>query len=998
MALIPETNKEQEKAIIHGDGPQLIVAGAGTGKTKVITTRIAWLIMEKNINVDQILALTFTEKSAEEMQARVETMLPYGYVDLWISTFHSFCDKILKRHGLDIGLPNDFKLLDETETWLLVRKNLSRFDLDYYCPLGNPTKFIHALIKHFSRCKDEGIYPADYLRYAEEIRLNSDNAEFVKQLEIEDLPNEQQTELLKSEILRINEIANAYHIYQLILLENDCLDFADLINRTIELFRKRPLILEKYRRQFKYILVDEFQDTNFVQYELIKLLAAPKNNLTVVGDDDQSIYKFRGASIANIMQFKQDFPTAQEVVLNNNYRSRQEILDLAHKFIVQNNPNRLEEKLGINKKLKSQFSESAEIIHLHEDTVEDEAQTVLRKIVQLRNDNSSSWSDFAILVRANDSANLFINYLERVKVPYQFVALRGLYNKPASLDLINYLRLLDDYHESSAMFRILNCGFVGLEFERIIKLTHHAKKKSLSLYEILKQAAVVSGLTEEDVKKINKLLAQIESDALIAKNKKLSEVVLNFLYNSGYLNELKKNSEEKQKEELAVIQQIFKKIQNFENDSANATVKDFLQLVEMEMAAGDSGKLPFDAENGPETVKILTVHSAKGLEFDYVFVVNLVDRKFPTDERKETIEIPAALIKEKIPVGDFHLEEERRLFYVAITRAKRGLYFTSAENYGGARKKKLSRFLVELGFNPSTLRCDSGLGMTKQKQGQKSALPEETVEVKEVLKNSVREHYEKFSFSQLKTYEACPLRYKFAYVLKIPTFGNCHLTFGTTMHNSLQNFLSECLENENLNQSTLFETGVKKERAIQPLEKLIKVYDACWSDDWYENEKQRENYYQKGKEMLKKFHERFSAEQPKVQALEQEFNLKIGDYFFKGRIDRVDLLPNNKVRVTDYKTGKTAKTPLSFDDRKQLILYQIAGEELLKYDFENLFYYYLENDEQISALASTADKEKLKKQFVDQAEQICAGNFESTPEEHVCKYCDYKGICEFRKI
>ena len=698
MTMLPETNEEQNKAITHGDGPQLIVAGAGTGKTKVITTRIAWLIMDKNINVDQILALTFTEKSAEEMQARVETMLPYGYVDLWISTFHSFCDKILKRHGLDVGLPNNYKLLDETETWLLVRKNLSRFDLDYYRPLGNPTKFIHSLIKHFSRCKDEGINPEDYLRYAEEIKLNSDSADFVKQLEIEDLPEEQQKELLKSEIMRINELANAYHVYQQILLENDCLDFADLINRTIELFKKRPLILEKYRRQFKYILVDEFQDTNFVQYELIKLLSATKNNLTVVGDDDQSIYKFRGASIANIMQFKQDLPTAQEVVLNNNYRSRQEILDLAHKFIIQNNPNRLEEKLGINKKLKSQFSEPAEIIHLHQDTVEDEAQTVLRKIVQLKKENNSSWSDFAILVRANDSANVFINYLERANIPYQFVALRGLYNKPAVLDLINYLKLLDDYHESSAMFRILNCEFVGLEFEQLVSLLHFAKKKSASLFEVLKQPSVVPGLTIESISKINKLLTQIERDAIIARQKKPTEVILNFLYNSGYLNAINKLAEGKKKEELAIIQQFFKKIQNFENDSKGATVKDLLELIELEMQAGESGKLAFDVESGPEMVKILTIHSAKGLEFDYVFVVNLVDRKFPTDERKEAIEIPFALVKEKLPEGDFHLEEERRLFYVAITRAKKGLYLTSAENYGGARKKKLSRFLTDIGY------------------------------------------------------------------------------------------------------------------------------------------------------------------------------------------------------------------------------------------------------------------------------------------------------------
>jgi len=986
METIAGTNEQQQKAIIHGDGPQLIVAGAGTGKTKVITTRIAWLIMEKSINVDQILALTFTEKASEEMQARVETMLPYGYVDLWISTFHSFCDKILKRHGLDIGLSNNFKLLDETETWLMVRKNLARFDLDYYRPLGNPTKFIHALIKHFSRCKDEGICPGDYLRYAEEMKLNADSADFVKQFELDDLSVEQKKVLFKSEILRVNEIAEAYHVYQQILLENDCLDFADLINRTIELFKKRPLILEKYRHQFKYILVDEFQDTNFVQYELIKLLALPKNNLTVVGDDDQSIYKFRGASIANIMQFKLDFPSSVEVVLNNNYRSRQGILDLAHKFIVQNNPNRLEEKLGINKKLKSNFSEAAEIVHLHEETVEDEARTVLGKIVQLRKENQASWSDFAILVRANDSANIFINYLERANIPYQFVALRGLYNKPAALDLINYLKLLDDYHESSAVFRILSCEFVGLEFEQIVKLVHFAKKKSLPLFDVLKQSNVISDITEDSGVKINKLLTQIERDAGLARQKKPTEVVLNFLYGSGYLNELNKLAEAKKKEELSVIQQLFKKIQNFENDSKSATVKDLLELFELEMQAGESGKLAFDAETGPDMVKILTIHSAKGLEFDYVFVVNLVDRKFPTDERKEAIEIPIALIKEKIPAGDFHLEEERRLFYVAITRAKKGLYFTSAENYGGARKKKLSRFLTELGYKIE--------GAPHQKS---EMLPSEIISETPTGTDRCVNH-EKFSFSQLQTYGICPLRYKFAYVLKIPTFGSCHLTFGTAMHATLQRFLSENMETEKLNQGALFGAAENKEKTIQPIEKLFKIYGECWSDDWYRDRAERENYCKKGKEMLSKFYARFIEEKPLVKALEQDFNLKIGSYYFKGRIDRVDSAPDNKVRVIDYKTGKTAKLPLSFEDRRQLILYQIAGEELLGYKFENLYYYYLEGNELLPALAKPEDKDKLKKIFIEQADQIVAGDFSPTPSEFICQYCDYKGICEFKKI
>ena len=272
-------NKEQKEAVLHGSGPLLIVAGAGTGKTTVITQRIINLITKKLAKPEEILAVTFTEKAAFEMEVRVEQLLEYGYVDLWISTFHSFCEKVLRESALDIGLPPDFKILDSTASWLLARQNLDKFELKYYRALGNPTKFIQALISHFSHCKDQEVYPENYLEYADSLKT-TDNG-----------PEDQEVE-------RIKEVADAYHVYQRILLENGVLDFGDLINYCLRLFKKRPLILKKYREKFKYILVDEFQDTNWSQYELIKLLALPLNNLTVCADDDQAIYQWRGASFS----------------------------------------------------------------------------------------------------------------------------------------------------------------------------------------------------------------------------------------------------------------------------------------------------------------------------------------------------------------------------------------------------------------------------------------------------------------------------------------------------------------------------------------------------------------------------------------------------------------------------------------------------------------------------------------------------------------------------
>ncbi len=330
--LMENLNKEQLEAVRHKDNHLLIIAGAGTGKTTVITQKIAWLIEQGFAKTDEILALTFTDKAAQEMEERVDKLVPIGYFDMWILTFHSFGERILRERGLDIGLPTDFKIADDFMQWNLVYKNLNKFNLGYYRPLGNPTKFIKSLLAHFSRLKDQNITPQEYLEYAENLKLNLDNAE----------SGGDSQEILDQEIKKTNEIAEAYHFYNQLLLDNNYIDFGDVINYTLKLFKERPAILKKYQDQFKYILVDEFQDTNFAQYELIKILSKEENKLTVVGDDDQAIYKFRGASLSNILQFKKDFPKNKSIVLINNYRSKQNILDKAYEFIKLNNPNRLE--------------------------------------------------------------------------------------------------------------------------------------------------------------------------------------------------------------------------------------------------------------------------------------------------------------------------------------------------------------------------------------------------------------------------------------------------------------------------------------------------------------------------------------------------------------------------------------------------------------------------------------------------------------------------------
>ncbi|MBU4125290.1 ATP-dependent helicase, partial [Patescibacteria group bacterium] len=895
--LTEKLNKEQSQAVTHREGPLLIVAGAGTGKTTVITQRIAYIIERGWAKSDEILALTFTEKAAGEMEERVDRLLPMGYLDLWISTFHSFGERILKEHGLEIGLPADFKLLNEFEQWSLVRKNLDKFNLDYYRPMGNPAKFIHALIKHFSRAKDEDISPADYLQYAEGLRENLDgmlsgaitkNTKTQKHKNTKtNIDGENSKEIAEQEILRINEVANAYHVYQQLLLDNSALDFGDLINYSLKLFRERPAVLEKYRKQFKYILLDEFQDTNWAQYELIKILAQPRNNLAVVGDDDQSIYKFRGASISNILQFKKDFPKSKEIFLVNNYRNKQNVLDLSYEFIKLNNPNRLEYQLNtktrkhkntentktlglrpqntktlsfaskhentktrkhentetheLNKKLLAQGKGEGVIEVIQGSDLQDEVGRVVEKIADLKiQSKNSSWNDFAILVRANDSAKDFCNALEIAGLPYQFLSSRGLYAKPVIMDLTAYLKLLDDYHESAAVYRILNLPVLDFSYQELVNFNYIARKKAWSLYTVLRDSRGRLGSAIQQ--KIDRILSLIGKHTALAREKSVSEIIIAFLNDSGYLKYLTSppapspshvpglNREEgeyerESRENMNLLNQFMKRIKKFESASDDKSVKAFLAELNMEIDSGEQGSLSPDIESGPEAIKIMTIHGSKGLEFKYVFIANMVDKRFPTIERQEQILIPDALIKEILPEGDIHLEEERRLFYVAMTRAKNDLYFSWAPDYGGVRKKKPSRFLAECGLiheNTKTLKHSASpqntktLGFASKHENTKTRKHENTKtaisDIGESAKRKVQitktetemqiPNY--FSYTQLAAFSNCPYQYRFAHILRVPMTGKPVFSFGKTMHSVLQKTFELVNEKKGLGQGDLF--------------------------------------------------------------------------------------------------------------------------------------------------------------------------------------------------
>jgi len=1015
--LLKKLNPGQLSAVTHDSGPLLIVAGAGTGKTTVLINRLAYLISDKRASGEEILLLTFTEKAAGEMEERADKILPYGYLDLWINTFHSFGERLLREHALDIGLPVNFKLLTDADQWILVKKNLDKFNLDYYRPLGNPTKFISELLRHFSRLKDENISPEEYLAYADSLEDGHKKEVLKEFLENgiqnkaprftdSDEDNDEDTEL---EAARIKELAQAYQVYNHLLLDNGFLDFGDLIIYTLRLLSSRPNILKYYRTKFRYIMVDEFQDTNWAQYELVKLLAAPKNNLVVVGDDDQAIYKFRGASISNIMQFKDDFPKASEIILTDNYRSRQEILDHAYKFIQHNNPNRLEEKLHINKQLSAQGEinklklKIVPVNFYSFNVAADETTFVAQQILAIYEEDSkkglADWSNFAILVRANDAADAYVKELNRYHIPNQFMSWRGLYYKPLILDILAYLRLLDNYHESSALFRVLNMDIFRVSHLDMITINKTAARKVWSLYEALKNIKSIKDLSVETYNNVAKLLALINKHSALVAKEKPTRLFLNFAYDSGLLAGL---DIDKDLELYSYLNQFYQKIKRLEENEPDLRLSDFLQAINLELEAGETGSLKLDFAD-QETVKIMTVHGAKGLEFKYVFIVNLVDKKFPTINRGEKISLPDELVREQsLPGPEAHIEEERRLFYVAATRAKERLYLTGAKDYGGTREKKPSRFIDEMGL-VSVVSPEIKLSEKNEFLRDLHYLNNREI----ILNNnqSSADQYPlptKFSFSQLAAFSTCPLQYKFAFVLKIPTSTDkVSLIFGRVLHNTLYNFLLPILSERQKINGTLFgdlekEVSDKKINGYLSKQRLIDLYEEFWQSDGYPSKKDREDYKKKGLEAIYKFWENYQANPPReILFLEKKFSFKVGSDIIKGAIDRIDKLPDGRLEIIDYKTGKT-KTKLDYSEKRQLILYQLFIEGFLKTPVGALSYYYLESGEKLSFKATEKDIARLRLEIKEEIAAIKKREFPPKPSQ-MCGFCDFNSICEFKQ-
>jgi len=958
-------NPAQLSAVSHKSGPLLIIAGAGTGKTTVITKRVEWLISEKLAKPEEILALTFTEKAASEMEERIDMALPLGYTQTWVMTFHSFCDRILRDEGLHIGLSSNFKLLSQTDSVSLFTKHLFDYPIDYFRPLGNPTKFVSTVLQHFSRLQDEDIDPKTYLDWAKNQAglLSTDDA-------------------IALDAKKYLELAEVYTAYSKTKAECSFLDFSDLISYALLLFRARPNLQKHYQEKFKYLLVDEFQDTNFAQNQLVLLLTNKSKNITVVADDDQSVYRWRGAAVSNVIQFRTTFPESKLVVLTQNYRSTQEILDRSYDLIQHNNPDRLEIKEKINKRLLSIRKEKGQAVKfLHLDRVENEADAVASEINKLLESSDYSYTpkDIAILVRANAHAEPFIRSLSRKNIPSQFLGPGQLFLQPEIKDLVAYLKLLYNLSDDISFFRVVSQPFFNQPAKELALMGNFSKRQSLSLLDAIEKISPEINFSPEFVDFLNQFKNMFSKHLNQVSQSTAGQILFDYLQETGQLKAITNNTPPFNEKQVDNIMKFFNKLKSFEAVNSDSSVQAVLDWIEMATEVGESPAVTDIDWTRNDSVNILTIHSAKGLEFPVVFLVNLVSQRFPSTERKEPLPVPEPLIKEILPGGDYHLQEERRLFYVGMTRARNILFFTAADLYGeGKRVKKLSPFISEaLGTPNETLSASKGeVGQLSLLDWQKSSSP-----VPNRPHSDIKINY--LSYSQIETFLDCPLHYKAKYLLKLPTPAHAASSFGNTIHLTMREF---------------YESVRRKEKPD-----IEKIYSRNWITEGYMDNRQMKAYYGKGQKYLKQFiADEFNPKNLPLK-LEEPFTVSLGELSIGGKIDRVDQLSDGRIEIIDYKTSTKSLTEKEAAMDLQLSFYALAATLLPQDPFHRspeevkLSLYYFEDQKRVSTTRTKSQLDSAMVQIIDYASQIAQSDFLCS-KTNICRRCDFKMLCDVIEV
>ncbi len=999
-ALLGGLNPEQLKAVTHAEGPLLVVAGAGTGKTQVITRRIAWLIATRRARPSEILALTFTEKAAAEMQVRVDQLVPYGYTDTTIGTFHAFGDRLIREYALELGLPSDVRVLSRAETVIFLREHLFAFELERYRPLGDPTRFLGALATLFSRCKDEDVSPEAYATYAD--RLAGEAAATPEDA------------VLAEEAGRQQELAKAYGTYQRLLESNGCIDFGDQVALALRLVRTSPAARAEIQSRFRYVLVDEFQDTNRAQSELVSLVADRHRNLTVVGDDDQSIYRFRGAAISNILGFRDRYRSARTVVLRRNYRSRPAILEASHRLIQFNDPDRLEVQAGINKRLVAErgVDPAGRTVRLEtHPSGHDEADRIASEIAR-RIASGTAPRDIAILVRANGHADPVLRSLDAAGVPWRFSGTSGLYARPEVRRLLAFLRAIADLGSSVDVYGIATGEPYDLGGEDLTAIVNNARRRNRTLWEVLEELERQPGILRISAGSrtaVARFVADLRELSTIAHERPAGEVLYAFLRRSGTLTRLAAESTIGAEEQLRNVARFFDIVRSqstlLADDRATFVAGHLQTLIE----AGDD---PATADLDPDSdaVAVLTVHKAKGLEFPIVYLPGLVAGRFPIPNRRDALALPAILGDLGAAAGpdeEVQLREERRLFYVAMTRARDELVLSHAVDYGGVGVRRLSPFVLEALDLPPTSVDPVVKGASSLDRIEASGLP--LAPVRPATERALTGEPLTLSFSGIDAYISCPLRYKLGHVVRVPVPPHHAMIYGSALHRAVQEFHRRHARGD-----------------VMTEEELEAAFDAAWTNEGFLSRDHEDARLAEGRATLRRFRTAQLEPGAVIPAyVEREFSFALGGDRIRGRWDRVDIEPaedgpsdevadepsapsadaiaptfeltgRERVTITDYKTSDV-RDPVRARQRAreslQLQIYAMGYEAVSGRLPDAVQLHFL--DTGVTGRVDVDPKRLLKgkARIAAAAAGIRARDFTPKPDRSTCGYCPFKTIC-----
>jgi DNA helicase-2/ATP-dependent DNA helicase PcrA len=967
--ILQDLNHQQREAVTHGGGPLLIVAGAGTGKTHVITSRIAWLIAAKQARPEEILALTFTDKAAAEMESRVDVMVPYGYTDATIATFHAFGDRLVRNFGIELGFTTRPRVCTEAEVRVFLREHLFDLGLERYAPLGQPDRNLAALVRCFSRARDEDVSPEDYLAYARALGARAgDDAQ-------------------RDEAAAEAEKARAYARYRDLMLANDRLDFGDQVGLALRILRERPHVLRQMHDQYRFILVDEFQDTNHAQFELIRLLAGARRNLTVVGDDDQSIYRFRGAKMANLLAFLDVFPDARTVVLTENYRSRQNLLDASYRLIQQNNPDRLEAKLQerggdkrFDKRLHAVIGGEGLIEHQEFHTASDEADFVVDTIRGQVAAGRRSPRDFAILARAHRYLVPVLTALEAAGIPFQQSAQSRLYSRDEVRLCLAMLRAVADPDDSEAVFQLLASPLLAADDTELERLSSLAYRRNQSLRQVLERLEgepLLHGLSDATREASGRFLDLTRKLSHLATRRPTTDVLYAFVHESGFLGQLTALDTPEAEEQVRNLAKFFNIVKRVAETLEEDRVHSFVRYLGLLIEAGDD---PAAAEVDVEldAVQVISAHNAKGLEFPVVFMVGLAEGRFPLNDRGDELPFPAALIKEPPTLHSPHLEEERRLFYVGMTRAKEELYLTWAVNYGTKQPWKMSKFVAEA----LDIRAPKGarkLPSARESIERHAPAPAAPAATRPPISD---QDLLELSSGKIDDYLACPLKYRYAHEVRVPLASDPRFMYGTAIHNAILAYYQHRLRGYPIS-----------------ADDVVKVFERSWSSDGFLSRDHEERRLAQGRETLKTFVAREDRSPTSPLQVEQSFKFRLGLNSVTGRWDRIDERDGGIV-VVDFKTSEVEEEKSAMQrtmeslEGGQLGLYALAYQETRQVMPGRVELHFVDSGTVGSAAVNSGHLEKARARLAEAAAGIRAARFAPKPGFNTCRNCPYsENIC-----